>query len=256
MPGAKRSRTGATISRTQTINPYRRKRRSARVSVPRNKLGFPNSMRTTLRYVERFDVEPTSTSSTVTSFRGNGLYDPRMAVGGHQPRGFDDYMELYGKFTCPGAKIAINAMYEGYTGPSGKDSTGHAEQTIVSASDAPAVPPVCVFIRKSADPLSSGTTFMKTLETDRTVWTFLSPQGETKVLRLKGNTKEFFGKEYQVGAEGYFGTDSADPTNQWQFQLGVARGSDDYPTGNCKVSILVTLEYDVVFTEPKPLSDS
>lgn len=256
MPGAKRTRSGATISRTQTINPHRRKRRSGRVSVPRNKLGFPNSMRTKLRYVERFDVEPTGTSGAITSFRGNGMYDPRIAFGGHQPRGFDDYMELYGKFTVLNASCAVNAMYEGYNGPTGKDSTGHAEQTIVSANDAPAMPAVCVYLRKAAEDLANGTTFMKTLETDRTVWTFLSPQGETKTLGLKGTTKEFFGKEAVVGAALYTGSDTVDPVNQWQFQVGVARASDDYPTGDCKISIVVMVQYDVIFTEPKPLSDS
>lgn len=230
------------------------------VAVPRNKLGFPQSMRTKLRYVDRYDFEPTGTTPVVTTIRGNGMYDPLWDASGHQPRGFDDYMDLYTNFTVLGSSCTANAMYEGYFGPGTKDTTGHLQNSVISMSGsagAPALAPACVFIRKTTD---SGATysggFQKVLETDRTQWTFLTGTGGDKVIKASGKTKDFFGKEFAVGAVGYFGTGSGDPTQQWYYQIGVARGSDDYPTGACKVTLIVTVEYDCVFTEPKPLSAS
>lgn len=43
--------------------PRRKKRRNRMVTVPRNKLAFPQTMKTKLRYVERVDFVPTGTSA-------------------------------------------------------------------------------------------------------------------------------------------------------------------------------------------------
>lgn len=262
-----------SLKRTRTTNPHRvtksatrqrtgRKNRNAMVSVPRNKLGFPQSMRTKLRYVDRLDFAPTSTTPIVSTFRGNGMYDPLFDTGGHQPRGFDDYMDIYGTFTVVSSTLTLNVMYEGYFGPGTTDTLGALQNSVMSMSPsstpgAPALSPACVFIRKCVGPdtISTGG-FQKVLETDRTQWTFITGSGESKILKSKGNTKAFFGKEAQIGADGYTGTENSDPTNQWYYQVGVARMSDDYPSGDCKVSVIATVEYDCVFTEPKPLAAS
>ncbi len=47
-----------------------------------------------LRYVSRYSVTVGLGVST-WKFRANGLYDPDVAVGGHQPYGFDQLMALY-----------------------------------------------------------------------------------------------------------------------------------------------------------------
>lgn len=39
-------------------------------------------------------------ASTSLSWLANSCFDPRVAVGGHQPRGFDQLCELYGSFVC------------------------------------------------------------------------------------------------------------------------------------------------------------
>lgn len=49
-----------------------------------------------MRYYEHFTLDP-GPGGTVASyqFSANGLFDPRSATGGHQPRGFDQYMAMY-----------------------------------------------------------------------------------------------------------------------------------------------------------------
>lgn len=40
-------------------------------------------------------------------YRGNGLYDPEVAVGGHQPRMFDQMCLFYQSYLVLGSKISI-----------------------------------------------------------------------------------------------------------------------------------------------------
>ena len=96
------------------------KKRNARVSVPRNKLGFPQQIKTTLRYAMRTEFALPTNGTYTCKLRANDLFDPEFALGGHQPRGFDDFMNIYDKFTVTGSKITASFMYEGYTGPSVK----------------------------------------------------------------------------------------------------------------------------------------
>lgn len=188
------------------------------------------------------------------------MYDPLFDTGGHQPRGFDDYMDVYTTYTVVASSITLNCMYEGYFGPGTKDTVGHMQNSVISMSGtagAPALSPVCVFIRKTVDSAASTSGgFQKVLETDRTNWTFLTATGGAKVIKSKGSTSDFFGKKKLVGSSEYTGTESTDPLEQWYYQVGVARASDDYPTGACKVCLIATVEYDVIFTQPKPLAAS
>ena len=117
MPGVSKKRKHSQLARTKTVNPYRRPR-NAMVSVPRAKIGFPQSMRTKLRYATRVDFVPTGTTVVSKTFLANGLYDPDTTVGGHQPRGFDEFMAAYTTFTVQGSKASCSFMYEGYDGPS------------------------------------------------------------------------------------------------------------------------------------------
>jgi len=52
-------------------------------------------------------------------------YDPEVALGGHQPRGFDQFTDVYNTFTVLGSKISVSWMYEGYDGPSSVATLGN-----------------------------------------------------------------------------------------------------------------------------------
>ena len=56
------------------------------------------------------------------------MYDPYAGTGGHQPRGFDDFMGIYGKFTVLGSKCTAQFMYEAYDGPSLISAAGNLTQ--------------------------------------------------------------------------------------------------------------------------------
>lgn len=262
MPGKRmRTETGSRPSRTgwlkakQTRKP-RSRRRNARVVVPRDKLGFPTSMVSTLRYTTRQEFTPTGTTTQALTFLANGLYDPEAAVGGHQPRGFDEMMELYKTFTVTSSKIMVNWMYEGYDGPSTTDSTNKYVQGRASISDCPAASPCICGIMRSAEAYGSSIQIADQMEKDRTSWTVITPQSEAKVSSAKSQLSDFFGKQDLVAADGYSGTDAADPDNKAYYHVFAARGSDDYPSDQVKLVAYITIEFRATFSEPKPLDSS
>lgn len=262
MPGKRfRTETGFRPSRTLALQKRQAKqrnarRRSDRVVVPRDKLGFATSMVSTLRYTERLDLAPTGTDTVAWSFRANDLFDPLANTGGHQPRGFDNLMALYENFTVTSSKISVNWMYEGYNGPTSTDATGHLIQGGDEITDAPALAPIICGIMRSADSYGSALPIQEQMEKDRTNWTVLTPTSGARVTSARSQLSEFFGKQDLVAADGYSGTSAVSPDNQAYYHIFAARGSDDYPAGTCKVTAFVTVEYRATFTKPLPLAAS
>lgn len=256
MPGQKRQRTQAGPRRPAVRNsrPARRGR-NALVRVPRNKIGFPQQISTKLRYCTRVEFTPGSTSTQMFQLRANGMFDPQTALGGHQPRGFDEFMEAYDMFTVKGSRISCSFMYEGYNGPSQITTLGNLVQSVGSDTDVPALTPVACGLHKGVEPLSAGKVETQ-IEKDRTNWTFLNGQHGHKTLSTSLRVSDFYGKGAVTGAEGYAGSITADPENQIFYELWVGRVSDDYPSETVKVVCYVTIEYDAVFSQPKTLNAS
>jgi len=256
MPGTKRRRTSSKSRGTQVGSRGRRRSRNALVRVPRSKLGFPQAMRTKLRYCSRVEFEPTGTGIVSKRFLANGMYDPDTTLGGHQPRGFDNLMAAYETFTVLGATISVSFMYEGYNGPSLKSTLGNLTQSYQSTENiVPALSPMICGLHKGTDVLASGTG-QEQIEKDRTVWTFINGQSPHKTLSTSCKISDFYGKAALTGAEGYTGSASADPTEHVSFEVWCGRVSDDYPAETTKVVGYVTIEYDASFTEPLVLNSS
>lgn len=258
MPGTQTSGGAAKRSRSGVVKSRRAKpsAKAGMVKVPKNRLNFPQSMKTTLRYTERIEFTPASTSVQQFRFMGNGVYDPNVTGTGHQPRGFDQFMEVYQKFTVVASQCTVQYMYEGYDGPSLKAAAGNLTQNRSSTDNVPALTPIACGLHKGMEALSAGT-YSQQMEKDRTQWGYITGSGgEVCTLIGKGSTKEMFGKHYAIGAEGYTGDASSDPDQAWFWECWAGRVSDDYPQEQVKVIGNVILQYDVVFTEPKTLSES
>lgn len=257
-PGVKR----ASWTRARRVADAKTQRRrwaaNRRVSVPRDKLAFPQSMRATLRFVkhETFTVS-TAANTTSRTYRANDLFDPVYALGGAQPRGFDQFMSVYKTFTVTGAKISVNFMYQGYDGPSTLSAFSLTKKTETDDSVVPAQMPVICGVQKSLEELTAALPAMQ-MEKDRTKWTVMTPQEGGKILRSSCKTSDFFGKAALVGSEGYTGDKATSPTEELFFHVWVGSGNSQYALAGsaCYVEALVTIEYDAVFTEPIVLSQS
>ena len=232
-----------------------RKARNAIVNVPRNKMGFPQEMRASLRYVDSLDFVPTSHTTVRQTFLANGLYDPHTSTGGHQPRGFDEFMAIYNKFTVKSSKISVTFTYEGYNGPYGSTATGAPSQLIGTVAPAPAACPPAVGIVRASGELSTSGTVSDQQEIDKAKWVTITPQGEAKTVSTSTSPRAWFGKDFLVGSDGYTGTDSTDPTNLCYYHILMGLQHNEY-SQNVKLRANVCITYDAVFTEPKPLAQS
>lgn len=269
MPGTKRaryatesgprpSRVGA-LKRSQTKRSSGRRARNAMVSVPRNKMAFPQSMATTLRYCEAVTFNLNNANVSTFTFRANDLYDPSFTGTGHQPRGFDELMNVYNKFTVKASRISVHWTYSGYLGPVTLDATKAQSQSIQTHDTSiQACPPLVGLIQKSTETsMGTGTPYQQ-MEKERVSWVHITPSEGGKTVRASLATSDFFGKDFLVGADGYTGTDAAGPTNQLYYHIACGQNTNEVigAPGEMQARALVRIEYDAVFTEPKPLSSS
>lgn len=88
----------------------RRKRRYTRQSpsnLSKRKTILPNKFKTNLLYGVQKTIAAGLVNVGTESISVNGLYDPEVAIGGHQPRGFDQYMLFFFNYTGIGAAIRV-----------------------------------------------------------------------------------------------------------------------------------------------------
>lgn len=87
---------------------YKPKKKRYRKSTPtvttgrisRRYLQGVTSVKKVLRYYDNFQLNPTAGGVPGTKrFRANGIHDPDVDLGGHQARGFDQYMQMYDHYT-------------------------------------------------------------------------------------------------------------------------------------------------------------
>jgi hypothetical protein len=249
----KRRRIDARAQSAQWRRSYATRNRM--VSVPRDKLAFPQSMRAKLRLVDKFDMDLTSTLTAYqVQYRANGMYDPFVPFGGHQPRGFDQYMAIYNTYTVLGSTVSANVCYRGYDGP-GTEGGGIPIKTISAGGTDQPAPSACVIgIHKGVETLAAGQA-QEQMEKDRTTWKLISPNGAPQTLGSSMKIADFYGKEALVGSAGYTGTLTTDPTEPVFFEFWGGRVTD-VDAGVTKLIWYCTIEYDVVFTEPKTLGSS
>ena len=260
MPGTKRRRVSGGVSgrdskghltwRRTTGKASGRQARNALVRVPRNKIGFPQSMQTQLRYCDALDFNPASSTIQLKSYLANGLHDPQVAIGGHQPRGFDEFMEVYQKFTVKSSRISVTWSYEGYNGCSQYMNTGAPQQSIQSSAGAVQAVPATVGMVVPAVVGALSGTVTQSQEIEKARWCTITPVGESKTITAATKAVDFFGKDFLVGADGYTGTSSGDPDNKIYYHICCGLQHDEYPV-TIKLRANVCITYDVVFTEPK-----
>lgn len=94
-------------------NPHRRRhRKRVRPIVNRSPgTGFADVTYAKLTYVQQVTIAPTSGLVTgYLAYRGNSLFDPEVALGGHQPLYFDQYSAIYAHYRVMASKIKIDAI--------------------------------------------------------------------------------------------------------------------------------------------------
>lgn len=232
------------------------------VSVPRNKLAFPTAIRTKLRYCGKFAFDVGSEGAVLQkTFRANSLYDPDYSagVGQHQPRGFDQYGEIYNMYTVHSSSCAITWCYQGYLGPS-QEGTAPLElvqtEHTVAVDQVPALSPVIVGLHKGTDVLAAGPAEQQ-IEKDKTQWQVLTPNRDPITMKSTVNMADFYGTTGDLtGRDGFSAAMAADPVNSAYFECFAGRMSGSSDGSKVKLWGLVNIEYDCTFSEPKALTQS
>ena len=69
--------------------------------------GFPNSIITTLKYVDTYLLVSTAGAVTYQVMSANGIFDPDLTSTGHQPLYRDNYAAIYDVYTVLGSKCIV-----------------------------------------------------------------------------------------------------------------------------------------------------
>lgn len=98
--------------RVSGLKAKRRKYASTTVAVPRGVFSTysgPSKFRAkaTIKYADYFSLNPGASSFASYVFSANGCFDPNISGVGHQPRGFDQWMAMYQRYTVIASKISI-----------------------------------------------------------------------------------------------------------------------------------------------------
>lgn len=218
---------------------YRKKKRnrggfsrntSTQLSVMRSPV--PRKFVTKMVYSEHgIQLNPSTGLATSYVFSANSLFDPNFTSGGHQPRGFDQFMAMYDHYVVLGAKIILRADNSANTPPVNlmiriKDSTTTSVNPIDWLEDG--------YVRQSTIPGQSG--------------------GGMGTLTHSVNPAKFLGRSHPLSDPQLKGAVNLSPAEQAYFHLGAV--SSNTTTDLNGVFINVQIEYIVAFIEPKQPTSS
>lgn len=228
--------------------PKRRRRRRRTNRIPRGMSLVPTTQKpgykghpfgkkfyTKLKYNEAHTISAGSTNNFATSYkmRLNSLFDPNLTGAGHQPRGFDQLMSIYEKYTVVAAKMTVCFIYTG-------SQPAVAGLRLVDGNE------VTVTDKKTA------------IENGDSSWKYLAryDSNSKTVLSRKVNIKKFFNQNTIVGTDKFTLDANENPAldDAVVGELWIAPISATQVHGQCMVDI--NIEYTCVFTEPKDLPQS
>jgi len=190
----------------------------------------PQSLTVKLKYAEAISLNPGVAAFSNYIWRANDLYDPNYTGGGHQPRGFDQWMVFYNHFTVIGSKFTVILSNKG---------TAITDEMFCALK-----------LSATTSTFSAQTDFM---EDKFSRWAILDTTSPGRIRRLVAtfSSKNFFARPNAalINTTPYRGNDAASPTEDVNYILSVsALDTANDPTGcDCRVFI----NYTAVFTEPR-----
>lgn len=193
--------------------------------------GVPAQRRVTMRYNDTVNVTCTSGILSGHSFIANGIYDPDITGTGHQPMGRDTYATLYQHYVVESARISI--------------------QSFARNIDAPVIVGVYVHDQTGLGYVDSS----GFIESQKGTWLCQSihQSKNSKALRTNYNAKRFFNlKDVKDNVARIGAAIGSNPTEQSIFSLWFQ--TKDGSTQNQYFN--VTIDYTVIFSEPKDIAQS
>lgn len=190
---------------------------------------FPNRQRAKLTYVQRGSFSGATGNGDYHLFRANSVYDPDYTTTGSQPTGFDEYAAIYYHYRVLRSKITL-----------------HCDNTTTAI-------PVIMWSQLASTAVSDVSPELP-LQRGRAAYKTLGPAGanSTGVVTNVYDGFKFFGPTFiDRDHQASVGTN---PSEDVYFQIAMG----PLPTGSVTTSAdwMVVIEYEVEFTEPKPLTST
>ncbi len=193
-----------------------------------------NQQTVKLKYAQNIVLNPQVAGiPAVAMFRANSMYEPSVASGGtsHQPRGFDQLMNLYKHFVVTGAKVTLTCH-----------NNDALSATIVS----------CLITNQST-PIDGQ---FDILENQRSKHVLCGPRdsgSSTKTLVYKANPTKYLGYTSPMNEVDLQGNIAGNPDDQCYFQINA------FPIGNsdnAEIDIYVEIEFSAILLEQREPAQS
>ncbi len=185
-----------------------------------------------LRYSTQTNINPGAAGIAANVFiKANGLFDVEVAAGGHQPLGFDQYMDMYDHFKVLSSKISVQFLQVG---------NDTASQAIVAIT--------------LDDDTTANTSIDNMIEQGLSTWKVI--QGSQAASKPTTLTKTFSSSKFfsnRKSAADLLGTVAADPVEGAFFNISAA-GLDSTDPNLTKM--LIVIDYIVSFSERRTLGSS
>lgn len=222
---------------------YRRKPRKnyrkRRVFRPQKLLstGFPKSTAVKLRYVDSIQMDAGVGTVASHAFVANSCFDPDKVLGGHQPLGFDQWSAFYNHYVVVGSRIKAT-----FTSQSSSPVTDGFYLHGISLQDDTTF---------TANPLHL---------MEQPLTRVVKQSVHTNAQRVKSVTRNFSAKKFfnianvtdNISRIGAKVTDN--PVEEAYFL--VYTGNADKLADSQAVTVLIEIEFIVIFSEPKELVQS
>lgn len=221
---------------------------------PRRGGPFGNVFETELVYTTQLQMDPSSGGSTSSVFSANGLYDPEVALGGHQPHGFNELTALFANYQVLSSTLeaTLYPKTDGYTWPA--TAGGNQAAFVVPNILLGSILAVC--LRDTSTQFTGSSVTATTLMERPGMKTKAvgSYQNPTRV-RETFTVAKHYGKSKVVQDDTLHGTGSSDPSDGVYFHVILApceAAGMNLPPQN----VFIRIKYRARFFNPINLASS
>jgi len=187
-------------------------------------IGFPDRLRTKLKWDENYPFNGASGIVTSQVWRGNSIFDPDFTgIFSTTPAYYNAFKDVYGFYLVLGAKIVCRCV------------------NLVSTTG------VNILLAASDIRLDSFT-FQQNCEAKRSknILLGISTGSSIGTLKMANSSEEMQGQRELEADSANYSAMTANPADQWYYTMQVE--SDDNATTSA-VRVQITMEFDVVFKE-------
>jgi hypothetical protein len=199
---------------------------------------------TELSYADYFNMNPLIGASTSTIFLANGLYDPTVALGGHQPHGFDQLSAIYENWQVLSSTMEC-VIYPQILPSTIVGGNGAINNQLVGAY-------LAVAVRDTATSLTGAlTTLVDILERPNIKTVFINSNDSPTAIRASFSMPKFYGRTRGLDDAEITGTGVTDPNDKVYYHIifGPPEGGSNLESHQ----FVIRIKYKCRFFNPRNL---